>query len=413
MTYFFHQKPNLLLLLILILFLPFAPVLGNNDSIHWIEKQAQTTRPARLHARDDGNTCGVGMKLCPRSLGGRCCPTNYECELSSCYATTRSPSTCGSKVGWYACAAVYGGGCCPEGYLCQRAANCVPPSGSPYTYGCPASYYLCPSSMSYGCCPNGLACAVGQCYSTVPTTRTSRLMTVMNGHTSEVTTTMTFWPEAPTGFPSSDSADDQSVLKLFPTALTQVSPPEPVQEGEERAEHVTKAQLAGLVAGSVSLMGLILLGGYALLRQVGSRTNNHNNNNNNRAENRAELPAISKHQMASSYDTDGMDPPPFCSELSSPGDEDGLLHKVTTPTDHGAPLTHTVSPLSRQQTPWPSDVSEASRDGRAELSARSVPAELSASPSSTFSSWSVYSNRWTDGWTAPRRLDKVDEETYG
>ncbi|RCI17021.1 hypothetical protein L249_3090 [Ophiocordyceps polyrhachis-furcata BCC 54312] len=380
MSFFFHQMPLLLLLLLL----PSVPVLGSNDDgIHRIGKQAQTTRPARLHARDDGNTCGVGMKLCPKSLGGRCCPSNYECELDSCYATTKSPSTCGSKVGWYACAAVYGGGCCPDGYLCQRAANCVPPSGSPYTYGCPASYYLCPSSMSYGCCPNGLACAVGQCYSTVPTTtRTSRLMTVIDGQTSEMTTTMTVWPEAPTGFPPA-AGGDQSVLKLYPTALTQVSPPEAVDQGE----HVTKAQLAGLVAGSMSLMGLVLLGGYVLLRHLGKTRSND----------KAESPTMWKH----SYDTDGMDPPPpFCSELSSPDDDDDGPNKAT---GHGAPSAYTVSPLSRQQTAWPSDVSE--------LSARSVPAELSASsPSSTFSSWS---NRWMDGWTATRRLDKVDEETYG
>ncbi|RDA91997.1 hypothetical protein CP533_6043 [Ophiocordyceps camponoti-saundersi (nom. inval.)] len=390
MKLFFHQRSNLLLYLLLVL-LPSVPVLGSNDGIHWIEKQAQTTRPARLHARDEGDTCGVGMKLCPISLGGRCCPTDYECELDSCFATTKSPSACGSKVGWYACAAVYGGGCCPEGYLCQRAANCVPPSGLPYTYGCPASHYLCPSSMSYGCCPNGLACAVGQCYSTVPTTRTSRLTAVMNGQTSEMTTTMTLWPDVPTGIPS---AGDQSILKLYPTALAQVSPPETVEDGEAEAEHVTRAQLAGLIAGSISLMGLILVGGYVLLRHL-------RKGGNNKAENKAEPQAMSRHPMGS-FDMDGRDPPPFYAELSSPVD-DGM-NKASTPTDHGASATHTVSPL----TPWPSDASELSRDGRAELAARNLPVELSASsPSSTLSSWSTYSWRWI----ASRRLDKVDEET--
>lgn len=79
------------------------------DGIHRIDKSPQTTRHRRLHPRDAGHVCGADMKLCPSSIGGNCCPENYECGRESCYATTRGPSTCGTKVGWYACAAVYGG----------------------------------------------------------------------------------------------------------------------------------------------------------------------------------------------------------------------------------------------------------------------------------------------------------------
>ncbi|PFH62129.1 hypothetical protein XA68_14968 [Ophiocordyceps unilateralis] len=435
MRLFFHWEPCLLLLL-----LPSTPVLGHDDGIHWIQKQAQTTRPARLHARDDGNTCGSGMKMCPSSLGGRCCPDNYDCAFESCYATTRGPSTCGTKVGWYACAAVYGGGCCPDGYLCQRAANCVPPPQSPYTYGCPSSHYLCPSSMSYGCCPHGMACAVGQCYSTAPTptTRTLTLTSIIDGRTTEMmTTTMaTVRPEAPTGFPSAanPSADedaDQSILKYYPTAVAQISPPQTVSDGSSGNRVISAAQLAGLVAGSMSLLGLVLAAIYMMLRRFMGSFSGGNS--------RDKVPIITEGKEASSdkfthppaSETDGTElatSHPYCPELPSPSPGDGPLNMVT-PIERVVSLTPTVSHLSRNPcfpgpgggpSRWPSNVSEASSDARAELEAHPVPAELPASPCSTVSGWdggwsasTAHSYRWPDGWSASRRLDVVDEETNG
>lgn len=62
---------------------------------------------APLTRRDDG-VCGAGMRLCPPSLGGDCCPGDYECARESCYAT-KGLSMCHSHVGWYPCAAVFGG----------------------------------------------------------------------------------------------------------------------------------------------------------------------------------------------------------------------------------------------------------------------------------------------------------------
>lgn len=103
----------------LLLPLPLLPVLlspveaksfKRHDGLHRVDKKPQTTPPAVLGpARRDDGVCGVSMALCPSSLGGDCCPDNYDCARESCYATTRGPSTCGTKVGWYACAAVYGG----------------------------------------------------------------------------------------------------------------------------------------------------------------------------------------------------------------------------------------------------------------------------------------------------------------
>lgn len=80
------------------------------DGVHRIEKKAEITQAAFLEKRqEDGGVCGTSMKLCPSSKEGGCCPDNYDCGVSSCYATTKGPSTCGTKVGWYACAAVDGG----------------------------------------------------------------------------------------------------------------------------------------------------------------------------------------------------------------------------------------------------------------------------------------------------------------
>lgn len=87
--------------------------LEDNDGIHRIDKQPQTTRVSRLHPRDGSYGCGINLKLCPSSFGGNCCPENYECGKERCYATTKGPSTCGTKIGWYACAAVHGGMFCP------------------------------------------------------------------------------------------------------------------------------------------------------------------------------------------------------------------------------------------------------------------------------------------------------------
>ncbi|PHH71398.1 hypothetical protein CDD80_5302 [Ophiocordyceps camponoti-rufipedis] len=404
----------------LFLLLSTTSALDSRDGIHRIQKKAPTTREARLHARDDANTCGGGLKMCPSSLGGRCCPDNYDCARESCYATTRGQSTCGSKVGWYACAAVYGGGCCPDGYLCQRAANCVPPSGSPYTYGCPTSQHLCPSSMSYGCCPNGMACAVGQCYSTALTTTMRYLaMTsvLSNGRTTEMTSTVmaTVRPEAPTGFPSAADPEaggdgDQNVHKYYPTAIAQVSPPQPVGQGTAEGA-ISGAQVAGLVAGSMSLLGLVCVVVYMLLRRFMPKFGSRNRD--------SIMVAVGKPASSDEFahpppasDTDG----PCCPELPSPcPEDDGGAGR--TPTM--AMITPTISQLSRDDSfyPRPSDVSEASSDVRAELEAQSPPSELPGSPSSAgdggWSASTPHSFRWTDGWYTSRRLDVVDEETHG
>lgn len=83
------------------------------DGIHRLEKKAQITDRPVLHRRQE-DSCGTGSSACPASLNGGCCPDGYGCASESCFATTRAPSTCHSRVGYYACAAVYGGTCRPS-----------------------------------------------------------------------------------------------------------------------------------------------------------------------------------------------------------------------------------------------------------------------------------------------------------
>ena len=73
------------------------------DGVHRVEKRAQVTEIAVLPRADGDKVCGAGLKLCPQSDDGGCCPENYDCAKESCYATTSGISSCGTKVGYYLC----------------------------------------------------------------------------------------------------------------------------------------------------------------------------------------------------------------------------------------------------------------------------------------------------------------------
>ncbi|CAH0045395.1 unnamed protein product [Clonostachys solani] len=224
------------------------------DGVHRIEK-AQITARAILEQRDGmtAGVCGTSSKLCPASLDGGCCPDDYDCARESCYATTR-------------------GGCCPDGYLCQTAGNCVPPSGSPYTLGCPASQYLCPSSLSYGCCPSGMGCAVNQCYSTVPVTKTSEMVitTTQSGRTSTYTTRSlsVSTPVAPTRL-GNGGGDADGVMKYFPSALAKATPSAEASSSDNSGTGgLTKAQLAGIITGAVAFLVLVIVIAFVVIRHL-------------------------------------------------------------------------------------------------------------------------------------------------
>ncbi|KAG5660993.1 hypothetical protein KAF25_002636 [Fusarium avenaceum] len=244
-----------------------------HDGVHRIEKEAQITKAAGL-ARRAEEQCATSMKLCPASLNGGCCPENYDCAKESCQATTKGPSTCGTKIGWHVCEAVYGGGCCPDGYLCETADGCVPPSGSPYTYGCPSSQFLCPSSLSYGCCPNGMACGVNQCYSSEPVTVTSTMVittTIRGERTTYRTTAITVeTPTVPTALPTVDAGEnnDQAVLKYFPSTIPKVSPTMSADEGDSNNGGLSTGALAGIIAGSVAFLIIVLVAAFIIIRHL-------------------------------------------------------------------------------------------------------------------------------------------------
>ena len=73
------------------------------------DKRAHITALAVLEIREEDKVCGTGLRMCPSSASGGCCPENFSCGTDSCYATSREPSTCGTLVGWHACDAVHGG----------------------------------------------------------------------------------------------------------------------------------------------------------------------------------------------------------------------------------------------------------------------------------------------------------------
>lgn len=75
-----------------------------HDSLHWVAKAQVTAHP--LLKRDDGGSCpGEGQVLCPASLSGGCCPSQYQCATDSCYATTAGPTTACGLEGFFACGA--------------------------------------------------------------------------------------------------------------------------------------------------------------------------------------------------------------------------------------------------------------------------------------------------------------------
>ncbi|KAH6896594.1 hypothetical protein B0T10DRAFT_454500 [Thelonectria olida] len=244
------------------------------DGVHRVEKRApqpQITKGPILERRDD-NVCGTSEKLCPSSLDGGCCPEDYDCAKESCYATTKGPSTCGTKVGWYNCDAVYGNGCCPDGYICETAGQCIPPTGSAYTFGCPASHFLCPASLSYGCCPNGMACATNQCYSTKPVTKTETVVittTEDGSRTTYRTTRVTVsTPDEPTAnIVNSDGGGEQAIFKYFPTAIPKSSPTSDADD-DNGGGGLSTGVLIGIIVGSVAFLIIVLVTAFIIIRHL-------------------------------------------------------------------------------------------------------------------------------------------------
>lgn len=60
----------------------------------------------------DGESCPAGLKLCPQSLNGGCCPNDRECGTSSCLLPSTSTAAqlgCGNRNDLFACSLEAGG----------------------------------------------------------------------------------------------------------------------------------------------------------------------------------------------------------------------------------------------------------------------------------------------------------------
>ena len=84
------------------------------DMVHRVPKKPQITPPPQplrqqLKRRgDDELTCPGTYTACPASLGGGCCPGNYDCASDSCTATTKSLGVACGRTGYFQCAITAG-----------------------------------------------------------------------------------------------------------------------------------------------------------------------------------------------------------------------------------------------------------------------------------------------------------------
>lgn len=94
---------------------------GKRDDVHRVYKVKVTedvriwSGSAQLKGKRNGDSCPASFSLCAASLGGNCCPENYACAQSSCYATTAALSVCAGTTGMFACPLSLNGGCCSQG----------------------------------------------------------------------------------------------------------------------------------------------------------------------------------------------------------------------------------------------------------------------------------------------------------
>ncbi|KAL1900912.1 hypothetical protein Sste5346_001973 [Sporothrix stenoceras] len=249
------------------------------EVVRRVEKVLVTTETQMLLRRATASsTCPTNYSLCPTSMSGGCCPTNFDCEVSSCVQTTlaTTASACG-LVGYMNCGIEAAGGCCPSGYICG-VNDCTAPAGVSNTQQCPTGYYLCPASYNYGCCQTTMGCALNACYATTPTTfvltATFTTATDANGkaEVTTVTSTTVSSPTAPSGLPI-----DTSVFlpKFIPTTQAKASEVAVVNNSTTTATSssgLTNAQIGGLVGGLVGLLIIVLVAAFFIIRSLRKTT---------------------------------------------------------------------------------------------------------------------------------------------
>ncbi|CAJ2512089.1 Uu.00g077140.m01.CDS01 [Anthostomella pinea] len=208
------------------------------------------------HPKREASCEMTDWSFCPASVGGGCCPNNFECDVSSCYATTAGPTTACGHVGWYSCPLTAGAGtCCRVGYICDPNGGCPPPAGVSVTQTCPTSYFACPASLGFGCCQDGKICGSGVCYDSTPTTLpVSDTTTITNSNGDTITTIVTSMVVITPGPDiSSSAAGVAAVPKLVPSTVSKM---DSVETGSSSggSDGLSSSALGGIVAGVVVVL---------------------------------------------------------------------------------------------------------------------------------------------------------------
>ncbi|KAH0496147.1 hypothetical protein TgHK011_003526 [Trichoderma gracile] len=225
-------------------FIVDALVIRRHDASQRMAEPPQTTQRATSLQRKD-EVCGVNMKLCPASLGGNCCPENYDCTSNGCTSPRSSTETAFASSSSYSS--------CPNG---QR---------------------LCPSSVGFGCCPDGMACGVSRCYSTQPVTETvvTPITTTASGRVTTITTTsvtVRSW-SIPSGLGSLDGRtndnNDSQAAESTPTSVPKYVPSSTETDGDDgNDESLSTTQLGGIIGGAIALLALVIAAACVMIRHI-------------------------------------------------------------------------------------------------------------------------------------------------
>ncbi|KAI1800758.1 hypothetical protein F4811DRAFT_496976 [Daldinia bambusicola] len=246
---------------VLVVLTPTTSAMHDHEyQMHWLKKNHNVLR----HPKREAVCQQSGFTLCPESANGGCCPENYACAVSSCYAATAGPTSACGSTGYYNCPITAGGGvCCPVGYLCgSNAQDCLPPVGSSYSQSCPSSWFGCASSFGYGCCPNGMLCGTATCYGASPKTLpVSETVTTTDSKGHTITTVVTSSTVISPGPDPSDtsSAAVAGVPKLIPSTVSKLPSIETGGSSDRSGNGLSQAQIGGIVGGAIGLLAVIII----------------------------------------------------------------------------------------------------------------------------------------------------------
>ncbi|KAI1173023.1 hypothetical protein F4777DRAFT_481260 [Nemania sp. FL0916] len=251
------------LLVSMLLAQPAAAIRDDDEyKVHWVEKRVVVARQVR-HVKRKEVCQPEGWSLCPASVGGGCCPDNFECGTSSCFATTAGPTSCHGTAGWYNCPLTAGPGtCCPVGLICGDDGGCVPPPGVSASQSCATGLFACPFSLGGGCCPDGNVCGPGVCWDQTPRTfPVSETITTTDSRGSEtvvVMTSTTVITEGPD--PSSGSPTNSEIAQLIPSTVEKI---DAIQTGDSGGGGgggggLSPGALGGIAAAAVVILIVVV-----------------------------------------------------------------------------------------------------------------------------------------------------------